>query len=452
MTGSPTDTKRNGGVPDDGMSIAFLELLEQTRDRVRARFDVITMRELEMVARTNSMQRNSEFMNLEPSVVTIDATGEARKELRQRFENRPLRESAWYYLKFGQGGLNAMRYSSLDSTEPTNTHILEGSHIDGRSAVGRQVRALFNLDDFPSATEEAFSSLLKPVLDTDLCCVAVYSVGQGNANAVCDVKGRPLLFFDLGGGCAWNAKTYPEPRSFDWSRGPGVVLSHWDFDHYFTATREQKAWECTWLVPYQRTLGPTARKLLATIAKHHGKVFVWRTKPWTFSCAPVTLVRPAPYSSSPNHGGIVMRVNANRKEHGTSMPILLTGDVGYHQLPASVSGNLRGLVASHHGASQFMGTPPASQGGHVVFSYGFKNTYGHPTTNATKSHRSAGWTDRIDTVFGDVVFDPRLCQTNFIPGSTSQIQPLKPENMPASLPPIDNVEGIPNRLMNKLWN
>ena len=52
---------------------------------------------------------------------------------------------------------------------------------------------------------------------------AVYDVGQGNANALLESSGMPVLYYDLGGGVLGNRHTFPSPSATCTSTGiPGT--------------------------------------------------------------------------------------------------------------------------------------------------------------------------------------------------------------------------------------
>jgi len=382
---------------------AFSEIVFRTATSIFAGFDLLPSESLSSLIR--SEDRDGAFLDLRPSVLWVHAAGPDRDGLLRRTTGR-LVESSWYSLHIGPEGIAGQMLASLEEPEAEPTHITALERLDGRSGDGRNLRRAHSLAEFwqvgPEKLIEALDESLKAARS-----VCVYDVGQGNANAVCDESNLPLLYFDLGGGCAWNARTYPvnQRKAFCWTCRPPVVLSHWDFDHYFSGTFLRDAWKTTWIVPEQGPIGPTPRKMLAQIRQQGGTVLVWSRPPWAAQCGRVSLERPSPASGSKNQSGIVLRVDLPCS--GGSRGILLPGDAGYKHLPPRLTRDLAGLVATHHGASRHMGVPPSTVGaGAVVYSYGPHNTYGHPTKAAGDRHAANGWNARFDTPNGDVLIAP----------------------------------------------
>lgn len=384
---------------------AHAETVERTRTAVRVRLDLLPGRELSWLAGSPD-GRNERFGRTRASVVTVEASGTDRLDLEARFRGG-LREASWYRLALDSGGVPASMYVDLASSEPQSVRVAGGERIDMRSEEGRMLTEVFSLGEFTQAGPREVFNLLNGLRDQPMS-VGVYNVGQGNANALCDGGNVPLVYFDLGGGCAWNAATYVSRKAFCWTYDPMVILSHWDFDHYFSGTFLGAAWARTWLVPSTPTVGPTPRAMLAKIVLAGGKVNVWSHGPWSTTCGRVTLERPAPGSTSKNHSGIVMRVDLPGTTSARPWPVLLSGDMGYDYLPTSLTHDLGALVAAHHGASRYLGTPPpASQGPTVAYSFGSGNTYGHPKPEALDRHTASGWHRRLDTMNGDIILAPQ---------------------------------------------
>jgi hypothetical protein len=109
------------------------------------------------------------------------------------------------------------------------------------------------------------------------CCRRVSVPRQGASNAAV-AAGVVWLYFDLGGAVNGNLGTFPpELRRFCFSTHPPVVLSHWDWDHWSSASRDPRAQAETWIVPRQgaaKGLGPVHRTLLARLLQR-GRVLVW---------------------------------------------------------------------------------------------------------------------------------------------------------------------------------
>jgi hypothetical protein len=77
------------------------------------------------------------------------------------------------------------------------------------------------------------------------CCRRVSVPRQGASNAAV-AAGVVWLYFDLGGAVNGNLGTFPpELRRFCFSTHPPVVLSHWDWDHWSSASRGGRDVEST---------------------------------------------------------------------------------------------------------------------------------------------------------------------------------------------------------------
>lgn len=235
--------------------------------------------------------------------------------------------------------------------------------------------------------------------------INVYNVGQGSLNAVCDVNQIPLLYFDMGGGFAWNRHTYPKSLKLCWTKAKVIILSHWDLDHLETARRAvHSGWSDfknkIWIAPEQ-PLSPTYAKLASHIAST-GKLMLWpNNKIRSVAIGNVELAKcQGPHK---NHSGIALIVNSTFKSNRTLHP----GDSAYKYLRAKIRKKLSGLVATHHGAefSDNNFPVPLATDGKIVYSYGSGNTYGHPKKNAEIAHASHGWIKRKDTsLVGHVSF------------------------------------------------
>src|SRR5690349_4499583 len=66
--------------------------------------------------------------------------------------------------------------------------------------------------------------------------VVAVDIGHGNCNVVFDDDGRPIIYYDMGGGTLGNLFTYPNPAPafcLDVTHSLFIV-SHWDADHYIS--------------------------------------------------------------------------------------------------------------------------------------------------------------------------------------------------------------------------
>ena len=255
-------------------------------------------------------------------------------------------------------------------------------------------------------------------------------VGQGDCIAVTaenDTGERfPVVYLDFGGGCGKCAKTHPDhpgfrtiTSRFEFAGRPKVLLTHWDKDHYFSATKASEATRLEWLVPRQK-VGPQCVR------------FVNRVK--SMYCFPVT-APPLRFGLTKNVELLVERVEAGNKGQGDKnlsglaytliltddegrdeQRIVMTGDAPYQFVESLASrpsteappSPITCLFAFHHGSRTHLpkATDPISIPLHplkhrVIFTYGLdrydNNNFNHPAPEAVRYYRSQGWTQRRNT-------------------------------------------------------
>jgi hypothetical protein len=177
----------------------------------------------------------------------VAATGFRHYEKSEdRFEDE---EHDWVEITIQSGGNNALIYPNL---------FVEG-RLTGIAIspfpppLAQELAAAFSLDDYvvdQRRIERALASLQDPIE-----WIGVYDVGQGSAAGLCDRRGLPLAYFDLGGGVLGNVGTFPGAlHNFCFTWAPPIILSHWDWDHWSSGARFTRSMAMTWIVPNQ-TLG-----------------------------------------------------------------------------------------------------------------------------------------------------------------------------------------------------
>lgn len=298
-----------------------------------------------------------------------------------------LTEGNWYQLKRRTRGQEVTIYKELNSNVYTRKR-LRVSKLDEDSKIASELSEFFSLNDIPDAGENEILNLLK--IGHKPKFVGVYSVGQGNCNAVCDIQSTPLLYFDFGGGCAANASTYPKGQRYCMTRTPPIILSHWDTDHWSAAStgRFTQATNCKWIVPRQK-LGPNH---LVFAQKIHlkGNLKIWPKSIPALNIPSIGII----FSCSGkklNDSGLGLLTNFNNTR------ILLPGDADYRYINKGYLNNLSGLVATHHGAN-ISGISYAisstARNSKCIFSFGRKNTFKHPRLKSVREHRRNGWLNR----------------------------------------------------------
>lgn len=270
--------------------------------------------------------------------------------------------------------------------------------------------AMFTLQHLPQLTSADFARMLRK-MDLHAEYLAVYDVGQGNANALvgANAQDMPTLYFDLGAGVYRNAKTAPQNLRFCVSHDPAIVLSHWDSDHWAGAyaTSVNSAYPALkqlWIAPLQE-VGPTHVAFAYDVVSAGGTFSIYADVGGSHGSIPLpknrTLHFARGYGLDRNGSGLVLVV----ENKGVSPHInwLLTGDCDYvNFLAIFPSVNAVGMVVPHHGASLDLGSPippPAALPyRRLAYSYGRDNAHGkkqpptrHPTGKCVTAHSNAGW-------------------------------------------------------------
>lgn len=240
--------------------------------------------------------------------------------------------------------------------------------------------------------------------------VRVHYIGQGDAISLIDDSRQPILYLDYGGFGDHPDKpdNFPNTASrLPVRRSDGklvtIVLTHWDKDHYYSATKVPESEECRWVTPRQK-VGVQASTFSAKIENMFswpedkveegfafptdGKDFVMLEK---IKNSPVGLDQ----TEDRNHSGLVMSVvKVNSDPEVKNQLIILPGDAPFneiHHLPTlRQECTLSGVVAYHHGShtswknNQTNGNVTGNtldgsfNNPKLVFSFGPNNTYGHP--------------------------------------------------------------------------
>lgn len=370
-------------------TVEFLERTEARVPQVSIRLDVVPAT-ARLDGRTPELDRDWQPSMVEIEPGAIATFGQSLGVVLDDLEGR------WFRVVLGSEGLPARRYASpIEPGVATRVGSLEPLH----PRVEAQVARLSELDsqEFPDATPQQIDAALRAHQSADR--VACYHVGQGNLNAICDASAQPLVYYDLGGGALANAKTYPSAFRACTVGTPPVLLSHWDTDHWVTARKDPRWLSHTWIAPRQK-VGPTHRQLARDI-KQNGTLLMWpsavasRTA-WFGEVARCT-------GTSRNDSGLAARIDLASGDR-----VLLPGDADYGAIPAALTANLNGLVAAHHGAAM-KSAPPAAQSGpapsaYVAISYGARNSYKHPASQARADLRAAGWRVQYLTPNGGVQF------------------------------------------------
>jgi hypothetical protein len=241
--------------------------------------------------------------------------------------------------------------------------------------------------------------------------VTVYDVGQGNFNAITDQNGIPFLYFDVGGGAYGNAHTYqpPNPRSLCLANDQMIVLSHWDFDHWWTLNKLIRNGgipnnlNIKILAPLQ-DLGPVQWRFYNLLIANGFVIEIWPQNVNNPNFIEINEFIKIIKCNGPlkNNSGLAIIVK------NQSQKILLPADASYEFIPVEDKDELTGLIASHHGGkctNNLADFPcPKSDHSKIVYSYGDGNIYHHPSGYSIFKHEEIGWRRCRATPNGSVSF------------------------------------------------
>jgi len=305
-------------------------------------------------------------------------------------------EAQWRTFRLALGGRDAptvLMLSSLSDPEGISYEISDVAStpigiISAHSSPGGTVASIQEIERF----------LLRAAPKDQHTGLAVLDVGQGSAAFLYSDAGvpciQPSLYLDIGGGCVYNAKTFPAGGvKWCFTKRPGILLSHWHWDHWAGATfggayNVAQSHSATWLVP-STPPGPFGKKLISAITAAGGKVMHW--SPGTPPVTSGKLTVGQATGTGWNNSGLVLLAELEPDRF-----TLVPGDAAYIFLPPALkTKKLKTLLISHHGGyleASPPGAMPMPDGlpdCHAYCSVGDQNTYGHPTIIA--DYASSGW-------------------------------------------------------------
>lgn len=309
-------------------------------------------------------------------------------------------KNQWFYINISEhnGAGYARFYESVLSEESNNVEIESINFIDQRTREGRTFREIFNLKRFNLArVNEIEEELIRR--DVNDLHLAVYNVGQGSCNAICDSIGKPQIYFDLGGGYGGHSRTYPNHLNLCKCDNPLIILSHWDGDHWKTSRVNPDFEYMTWIVPQQKISADAFKTVLAILTK--GRLLIYPKGSLGTSSTNFNIIQCQ--GKSINDSGLALEVKFTTREYLPIAPVaLLPGDAKYKFIPITEC-RFNYLVVTHHGAKNPTLIPnPINESNCHVYSYGKSNTYGHPNSSTIRSHIIQGWDNKKSTVNGHI--------------------------------------------------
>jgi hypothetical protein len=295
---------------------------------------------------------------------------------------------------------------SAENPEIINEYASEIEFLGTSGLLIGELKTLFSLDRFTIADAETISREFTVNLPDSY--LNVYNVGQGSCNAIVNSKNVPITFLDVGGGWGPNNFTYPNALDLCTCSLQSVIISHWDKDHVETLRRYSynkwsKFTEKKWLAPaYGFT--PFYHKLAVRLATT-GKLFLLPQNAFaTINCGLFSVIP----CTGTDKNGRALAIEVNTTGERSLAKILFPSDAGYVHIPGIHTSTYKSLVATHHGA-EFPNKNfpvPITLNGNIAYSYGLKNTYLHPKSNAEIAHLNGGlsWTNRLDSPKGNISF------------------------------------------------
>lgn len=300
--------------------------------------------------------------------------------------------------------------------------------VTGAKPVKQPLRRLSLLAGLRNRKQDIVDALEAPIRGEGFPInVMVYDVGQGNANALVDERGRPRLFFDLGWPDSFNRQTRP-PAPPDLFACEGtctkktapVILSHWDYDHWGYAVAntdyvfgqgaakisfKPQAMSRPWIVPKPprikngKGLGPTHMRFLSSLRNR----IAWpnRLQTVVFSAGIITRSDVKVSPTDRNNQALAWFVMGA----GLNEAILLPGDLSFNRLrwpslSPSLNPRIAGLVASHHAGivrgittSNLKAATPTK----LAVSVGRGNYYRHPIARILTRYQRANWHPDVRT-------------------------------------------------------
>lgn len=219
--------------------------------------------------------------------------------------------------------------------------------------------------------------------------VALYDVGQGACQAALESEIHlPALYVDFGGGVLTNRKTFPaELVGFCFTRDPMVVLSHWDWDHWSSAYRQESSMSTVWLAP-PVPMKPIQQAFAAELYIRRSLIIWDSSWPSKIEAGSVRIERCTGRTS--NDSGLAVTLKPTPRSKRTC---LLPGDAAYLHIPSVAAGTTFNAISmTHHGGRlHSLVYPRPKRGGASGLSVGPRNSYKHPFFESLSTHLNMGW-------------------------------------------------------------
>lgn len=262
-----------------------------------------------------------------------------------------------------------------------------------------KVKNAHDLRTHPTASNDEIGRLIDSV--HNVTKLTMRDVGHANFTSIYS-ENTAVCFFDVGWPIWHNLKTIPQrPSELSINEDALVILSHWDWDHFYSGFRDKQFHERIWIAPAQTT-GPTAAKL-AGLLLAKGKLKLVAEPNFKMKKGALTLLRCKGPESNRNNSGLALICNVSGDgEHESK--VLLTGDADYSAVPNLGNRRIDGLAIPHHGAASTT-TPPrqnSSSPSNAIGSVGRGNVYNHPKFKTLREHQRQGWDVNLTCKFRSI--------------------------------------------------
>lgn len=288
--------------------------------------------------------------------------------------------SRWYKIELEapEYGPYAEQFFNLFQ-DPTPRGVISITEVS--DAVKKKLDWLAGWNGIEASSPERIAKAL--YIGDTVDAVGIYDVGQGACAALIRNE-LPALYLDFGGSALGNWRSFPSPlKRFCFSAKPPIVLSHWDWDHWSSALRDNESLSQTWILPVQSAAGPLGgvhARFIAQLNAHGGTLLWWS------STLDEVLVGTTGFSVTRAGGPPSNRNESGLAIKGGTLPgpdaieVLLPADASLRYLDVADK-SIHRLMVPHHGGHSDWATEPKpykKTTSAIIYSYGVASTYLHP--------------------------------------------------------------------------
>lgn len=231
----------------------------------------------------------------------------------------------------------------------------------------------------------------------------VYNVGQALATSFGENNKKPFLYFDYGISCGNQKFTLPSGASdveLPLDENTTILLSHIHEDHWCGFRINPGALKCRWIIPQQK-LSKALAKMLSNVKLNGGTflgykkedINIFRINSTDNYILTGNKFKSKPVSKNVHMTGKALYIFA--EHNGKEYKIVVSGDQYYDYQDYNYLNGIDLLVACHHGGKYSKkattAVPLPNPKNKIVYSYGSRNTYGHPSRKSCTVYRSNKW-------------------------------------------------------------